>query len=320
MAQIKIRCVAGDILPSELGFTDIHEHPFVFPVAGVSLPDRLIIDNYDKTSEEAVSFLKAGGDAIVDAQPFGAGRHPELLFKLSRETGLNIIASTGCHKRFFYPAGPWWENMTAEETAGLFISEIEEGMYAYDAVDPFKHRTTVRAGVIKIATDENGVAGHYERMFLAAASAHNETGSPILTHSDTAASGYKQALFLIDHGVAPEKIIISHMDRKIDYETITRTAALGTAFSFDTIARYKYHDDESEIDLFKHLIGEGYSGSILIGLDCTKDRYAVHGGEPGYAYLPDTFVGKMVNMGISKKLIDKITIQNPREKLAFITS
>ena len=319
MTETKIRCVTGDIFPSKLGFTDIHEHPFVFPIEGVALSDRFIIDNYQKTLEETVSFMEAGGKTLVDAQPFGAGRHPELLLKLSRETGLNIIASTGCHKRFFYPDDPWWEPLGIQQIADLFISEIEEGMYAYDFSNPFKYRTNIRAGIIKIATDEEGVSGFYEKIFLAAASAHKATGATILTHSDTASAGYDQAAFLKTQGISPEHIIISHMDRKIDYDNITSTAVLGANFSFDTIARYNYHDDESEIELFKYLIEAGYTDQILLGLDCTKDRFAAYGGNPGFSFLPQAFTRLMEAQGIPKNIIEIITVQNPQQKLAFIS-
>ena len=203
------------------------------------------------------------------------------------------------------------------DIASLFISEISEGMYAYDYTDPFERRTSARAGIIKIATDEEGVAGFYEKIFIAAVSAHRAVGAPILTHADTPRSGYEQAAYLVGEGAVPGKIIISHMDRNIDYDSILRTAELGVSFSFDTIARYKYHDNESEIELFRKLIEAGYADRILVGLDCTKDRYAAYAGEPGFAYLPGTFPGMMKARGISKENIDTITVKNPRRILAF---
>ena len=318
MAESFIRCVTGDITGRSLGFTDVHEHLFVFPIAGVTLPERLIIDDFEKTREETDFFIDAGGSAVVDAQPFGAGRHPELLLTLAGETGLRIIASTGCHKRLFYPDDPWWENLNAEGIAELFVSEIETGMYAFDSENPFQRRTRIKAGIIKIATEEQGVTGFYEKVFRAAVQAHAETGAPILTHTDTAESGIKQAAYLLDQGVHPSSITLSHMDRNIEYEKILRAADLGVSFSFDTIARYKYHDDESEINLLQRLMDDGFTAQILLGLDCTKDRYTAHGGAPGFAYLPKTFTRLMTEAGIPGDAIETITIQNPGRVLSFV--
>ena len=317
MSESFIRCVTGDIPGTSLGFTDIHEHLFVFPLAGVTLPERLIIDDFEKTREETDFFIDAGGRAVVDAQPFGAGRHPELLLKLAGETGLRIIASTGCHKRFFYPDDPWWENLNVEDITELFVSEIETGMYAYDSENPFQRRTRIKAGIIKIATDEQGITGFYEKVFQAAVQAHEETGAPILTHTDTAASGIEQAAYLLDRGVHPSSIILSHMDRNIEYDKILRAADLEVSFSFDTIARYKYHDDDSEIDLLQRLIRDGFTTQILLGLDCTKDRYTAHGGAPGFAYLPKTFTRLMAEAGITPDAIETITKKNPGRVLSF---
>ena len=43
-----------------------------------------------------------------------------------------------------------------DEIADLLISEIRDGMYEYDPADPFKVQSNIRAGIIKIATGEEG--------------------------------------------------------------------------------------------------------------------------------------------------------------------
>jgi len=48
--------------------------------------------------------------------------------------------------------------------------------------------------------------------------AHRKTAAPIITHTELSSFGRQQAEYLIERGVDPVRIIISHMDRRIDIE------------------------------------------------------------------------------------------------------
>jgi predicted metal-dependent phosphotriesterase family hydrolase len=205
-----VRTVLGDRDSNGLGFTHCHEHLFVFPVAGVELPEKLLIDDYDRTRLEVQAFKEAGGAALVDVQPFAAGRHAELLARLSADTGVTVIASTGLHRGLYYPPDSWATRATAEDLAHVFSSEITKGMYAYDPAEPFARRTNIRAGVIKIATDSEGLTPYYRKVSTAGALAHGHTGAPIITHTELAAWGLEQASFLLERGVPPASAIVSH--------------------------------------------------------------------------------------------------------------
>ena len=146
-----VRTVLGDIRPEELGNTSCHDHLVVRRVNGTNLPQKLVLDEYEKTQEELRAFVSQGGRTVVDAQPFGAGRDVEALRRLCKRTGVHIIASTGFHTRFFYPREFWAYDASVEEIAALFISEIEEGAYRFDPADPFASRSGIRAGIIKVA-------------------------------------------------------------------------------------------------------------------------------------------------------------------------
>jgi predicted metal-dependent phosphotriesterase family hydrolase len=310
-----IRTVRGDIPVSELGFTHCHEHLFVLPVRGVSLPTRLIIDDYGKTKGETELFRESGGRGIVDVQPFGGGRHAELLRSLSEETGLTIVAATGLHRTMFYPRDFWSFRAEAEELADLFVSEIEEGMFAYDPDDPFGRRTDIRAGIIKIATDGEGPGGYYGRVFEAAARAHAETGAPIITHTEMSRAGAAQAAFLMERGVPPGSIILSHMDRAADLDANLEAARLGVFLEYDTIARFKYHSDEEEAVLLEAMIGAGFGNSILLGMDVTRDRYLSYGGQFGLPYIGHTFLPLLRERGVDGKTLELMTVHNPRRAL-----
>jgi predicted metal-dependent phosphotriesterase family hydrolase len=313
-----VRTVTGDIQPKKLGFTHCHEHLFTYRVDGVDLPERLIIDSCSRTRQEVRAFRRAGGRAIVDAQPFGAGRNARFLRRLSKATNVNVIGSTGFHKTYFYPKDFWSYTASAEDIAGLFISEIEQGMYEYDSADPFKSRSDARAGVIKIATGEEGLSPYYEKVFEAASLAHHATGAPILTHTELSSFGLEQVRYLTGRGVPSGSIIVSHMDRVIDIEKNARLAALGVFLEYDTIARYKYHSDEDELFLIKEMVSRGFENRILLGLDVTRDRMKSYGGEVGLDYLMTTFLPMLQGAGISRRHVERFTLDNPKEALSFI--
>ena len=312
-----IRTVRGDRDPESLGFTHCHEHLFVFRIDGVDLPQRLVIDSYENTKAEVIRFAQRGGGGIVDVQPFGAGRHPELLLRLSDEAGVEIVASTGLHKEYFYPQGFWSFEASVNDIVDLFVSEIEDGMFLYDPSDPFRTRGNCRAGIIKIATGEKGLTAYYRKVFDAAVQAHKKTGAPIITHTELSKFGEQQVEYLTERGVDPSCIIISHMDRKIDVRKNRRCAEHGVFMEYDTIARTKYHSDQEEAKLIQHMIQSGFSSRILLGMDVTRDRYVSYGGAPGLEYIISGFVSLLGERGVSPDDIARMTVQNPRNALSF---
>jgi len=312
-----VRTVAGDIHPRELGFTHCHEHLFVFPRSGVALVEKLIIDDYDRTRAELERFRAAGGRSLVDAQPFGAGRHPELLERAARGTGVNIVAATGLHRTFYYPPDAWMYGAGMDELTRLFVSEIEEGMYAYDPSNPFARRTDIRAGIIKVGTDADGLSPHYRKVFGAAAEAHGATGAPIMTHAELSQWGREQAEFLLAHGVDAGSIIISHMDRVVDLERNLELARLGVFLEYDTIARYRYHSDEEELELLGDMVEAGFAGNILLGMDVTRERMPSYGGSFGLAHLAGSFLPRLAERGVSQETVETVMIANPARALAL---
>lgn len=316
---MKIRSVRGDRHPGALGFTHCHEHLFVFQTDYTRMPDRILLDDYEKTLQEAGDYRRCGGSSLVDLQPFGAGRHAELLKRLAHESGVTVIACTGLHKSSFYSPGFWSFSASQEQIADLFISEIGQGMYAFDSRDPFRRRTDVRAGVIKIAAEEEGLTPYYRKVFDAAVAAHKKTGAPIITHAETAEVGISQAEYLLDRGVKPGCIIISHMDRRIESEKNLMLASLGVFLEYDTIARFKYHDDGQEIELIRTMIERGFSSQITLGMDSTRQRFLSYGGRFGLSYIITSFLPELRKKGVGEKEINQMMVDNPKKALAFNT-
>ena len=61
---------------------------------------------------------------MLDCQPPGCGRDANMLVQLSRESGVNIIACTGFHRKKYYPQDYELFAWKAEQVAEFFIEEL----------------------------------------------------------------------------------------------------------------------------------------------------------------------------------------------------
>lgn len=311
-----IRTVLGDIPKEQLGFCHSHEHLFIAEGTPSRINPVLQIDDFGKTKEELLLFKSLGGKAIVDAQPIGCGRIADMLTEVSKQTGIHIIASTGFHKRSFYHDNHWLFRADVDRLANTFIAEIEEGMYVHaDKQDP-QLQITAKAGLIKTAIDEDSPGSICLNLLNAAAIASLETGIPIMCHTETHRQGIVVAEHFMKLGVAPENLIICHLDRTLDdYSVHRQLAQLGVYLEYDTIGRFKYHSDEEEADLIVQMLDWGYGESLLLGLDTTRARLKSYGGEIGLDHMKVNFIPLLHQRGVSESAIADMMIHTP--SLAF---
>jgi len=309
-----ITTVTGPIAPEEMGFCHSHEHLFLKKGQSAQIDPALQIDDYDKTIQELNLFKEIGGSTIVEAQPVGSGRHSEWLTAASQQTGVQIVASTGFHKLVFYPEDHWIHTTDADKLTELYIDELQNGMYADGEEAWPEQQMAARAGIIKTASDFQGVGGRYYRLFRAAAQAAFATKAPIMSHTEMGRSALDQIKLYTDFGLEPSQLIICHLDREMENaDYMLHVASTGVYLELDTIGRFKYHSDEEEVQLIAKLIEAGYENQILLSLDTTRKRLKSYGGELGLDYLATTFLPMVERSGISQVLIRKFMIDNPAQ-------
>ena len=98
-----VRTVLGDIPAQNVGFSHCHEHIFILPGRSQEIDPGFLLDDLDKTTAELGLFYAADGRTVVDAQGIGQERAPKLQKLASERSRVNIIASTGFHRRLFMP-------------------------------------------------------------------------------------------------------------------------------------------------------------------------------------------------------------------------
>jgi 5-phospho-D-xylono-1,4-lactonase len=305
--------VGGPLPARSLGITDAHDHLFLRTpaLAGQEMEEL----------EPAVSELReagAGGlGAVVEMTPIGCGRRPDLLRAASEAAGMPIIAATGYHRDAHYPAGHWVHQASVELLTQRVVTDLQEGMHAGDWLDAALPLDPARAGVIKAGASYQHISPSEGRRLVAAARASLATGAAILVHAEVGTCGHEIVDVLTGEGVAPERIILAHMDRNPDAELHAEVAARGVWLEYDTVGRTKYHPDSVLLDLIEALAAADHLGALMLGLDLgRRDYFRAYGGGPGMRYLLATFVPRL-RRRLGDDAVDRILVDNPARAFAL---
>jgi len=314
----RIVTVLGDRIPGELGFCQSHEHLYIARGYPAQVHPDQCIDDPRKSAAELALYKKAGGAAVVDAQPVGCGRDAQVLERISKQSGVHVIASTGFHKMLFYPRGHWVFSLSCAELARIYTAELTCGMYVACDDAPPRNQTAIRAGQIKTALDERAFTGQYLKMFEAASRAAAETEAPMMVHIEKGSDPVALADFLQERGVDTKRTIFCHMDRSVsDIGVHREICARGIYMEYDTVARPKYHDDQREIEILRELLSAGYENQVLMSLDVTRARLHSYGRGPGLVYILEKFLPLLRRGGIGEAQIWKIFTENPACVFAY---
>lgn len=304
--------VLGPVAGEALGICQPHEHIYLHKGKSYEINRDLCIDQEALSLQELKQYRACGGGAIGDAQPVGCGRQAAVLARLSRESGVHIVASTGFHKMQFYPEDHWIFHWSAEQLQDLFCRELTTGMFALCDDHPPREQTVHRAGQIKCALDSGPLNRQYTKLFEAAAQAARQTQCPVMVHIEAGSQPLLLARFLLDQGLSPHRLAFCHMDRAVpDFTQHRQVLEMGILLEYDTIAREKYLSRAQEIQLIQKVLDLGYEDQLMLSLDTTRARLQSYGGQPGLGYILTQFVPALQQAGIDRKQIAKMQIHNP---------
>ncbi len=238
-----IASVTGPVDSADLGYVLAHEHVSAAS-PGIIRSWPALHGGREALVDRGVRALRdakaAGVDTIVDCTTFDLGRDPELLVEVSERSGVTIIASTGC----WLDPSATMRARSVDQLADWFRSDLTQGV---DGTD-------VRAGVIKLASDER-VEPYAAMVLEAAARVSIETGAPIITHTAAAhRTGEAQAELLESHGVDPARVAIGHSDDSDDIGYLAGLAARGYRIAMDrlpngALPNYGGQDVEARIEM-----------------------------------------------------------------------
>ena len=334
----KIRTVLGDVSSDDVGNIMMHEHVLFdisLPnnnknyISKITTKDRWQV-NYlsnqnpenacQKDIEIAVDelgfFRQDGGSLIVDQSVLGLDRDPEGLAKVSKLSGVHIVASAGCYTEPYL--SKLFLKSKFEDLVSLFINEVNEGLDG----------TTVKAGII----GEIGCSWpitSFEVMALKAASiAAKETGCALSVHPGRAPDSCSQILDIVkDMDLNPNRVILCHMDRTFPtgegIETLLDRGVnvewdfFGIEQSYYWMGNVELPNDFCRLRLIQKFADAGYTDQILISHDiCTKTRMRSFGGH-GYSHILRNIPELLTRLGFDINLLKKLIHENPKAILTF---
>lgn len=300
--QGKIRTILGDINPGELGYTMPHEHILDNPAVGGYFDSDHVLNDYDKAKQMLEEFKQIGGGAIGEASTKHWGRNTEGMAKLSAETGVNIICCTGYLCESQCDMSAWIGNKTIDELEEEMIKEVTEGMDG----------TTCKAGWIKAGTSYDYISAREEKVLRAAARASRVTGAPVQTHTSTGTMGLEQIEIMEDEGMDLTHFCLAHVDRNPDYWYHKKMLEKGVYLIYDGPGKAKYYPDSMRVELLRKLVADGYGDRLMLSNDMgRRSHHTVYGKGPGWQWIKQRFLPRLLDEGFTQETIDKFMIENP---------
>jgi predicted metal-dependent phosphotriesterase family hydrolase len=277
--------------------TNSHDHLFL---RSALLPGQEL-DDKQAAIAELRAFREVGGGRVVQWTPFGLGRRAEWLAEVSQASGVQVIGATGLHQRAHY-ADQALVDEVLPGLADLFIEELTVGMRPDD---PAAGSVPLpRAGLIKVAGAFHHLDEHARITMTAAAQAHHATGAPIGVHHELGTAAPDVAALLIGElKVAPEKVILGHLNRQPDADVQLELAQTGAFLAFDGPSRANHATDWRLFECLERLAAHGHADQVLIGGDTTT---AAARGAPGMPFLLRTIAPRL-----GDALTAKFFVNNP---------
>ena len=305
-----VMTVLGEVDPSTLGLTYVHEHVLACsPGTHDSFPQLWDREEVRLKAIEIAKTAKAHGvDSIVDMTPADFHRDPLMVRDVAEASGINIVHATGAywHTTMFGMA------RDIETLVEVFTHDIKVGM----------NGTNVRAGILKAGTGTEGGTPANRKLLTAVARTQVATGVPIATHADMGAhAGLAQLEVFQAEGVDLSKVVIGHSGDTDDYEYLEKVLATGVTIGLDRFGLERLWPDEKRIDLCEELIKRGYADQMVVAHDacCHSDFIAPQflAEQPRWNWLDivDNVLPELRKRGVSESDIKKITVDNPARVL-----
>jgi len=304
-----ISTVRGAIDSSQLGATLMHEHIFVlsteilqtYPAAWGDEDQRIT------TAADRLNALAAQGvGTIVDLTVIGQGRFIPRIQRVAERTRLNIVVATGLYT---FSELPFYFRFR-DGLADLFVRDITQGI----------GETSVRAGILKCATDAAGVTRGVERVLRAVAQAHRATGVPISTHTHVATRrGLDQQRIFREEGVDLSRVIIGHSGDSTDLDYLEELIAAGSYLGMDRFGIDAILAFEERVETVVRLCQRGHADKLVLSHDSAsyidwfpEQERAVRWPHWHYLHIHQDVLPALKRRGVTDAQIHTMLVDNPR--------
>ena len=299
-----IRTATGDIDPASIGLCLPHEHIYtdLRPLACRVEAEVPLADVLAANVPLLIEARQAGVGLIVECTPPGIGRQPEVYRRVSEASGVAVVVSTGLYKEPLLPpiAYEWDEPRLADWMA----TEIESGIEG----------TSVRAGVIKLASSDSALQPVEAKTLRAAVLAARRTGAAIISHSPNGRVALDQLRVLAAAGGDPARFVVVHASSEPDLALNLEAARQGAWIEYDNIGATP---DDPMIDRIRRVLDAGFGRQLLLSQDVCGwivDRPA---NTRRFAYLVTDFAPKLAAAGVPDDSVATLLAANPLRMLTL---
>lgn len=258
---MKIRTVNGTIDAGNINYVDAHTHIWIKKEKSVNKNFISEESDYPLIKSCLKDFKKSNGSLLVDCTPYGCGRDVNKLRELSIETGVEVVAVTGFHKRDYYPPDSRIWKFSMGEAVSFFTEEITSGFK-----EALNKDIKIKAGLIKIPFI-GSLENNYKTLTDSALQASYDTDIPILVHTEMGINIEWFADYIENKGIKPEKVALCHVDKRNEPVLQEKLASRGFYLEYDTFLRKKYYPEKNTYRLIDHLLKSGYKNSLMVGSD-----------------------------------------------------
>jgi phosphotriesterase-related protein len=307
-----VETVRGSVDTDDLGVTLLHEHIFIVSPEGVLNFNHAWGAPWWDEEERvayAIEHLQAVHDAgirtIVDPTGFGLGRDVRRVARVNAEVDLNIVVCSGIYA--FSETPSYLKYREPRLLADLFVREIREGI----------DDTGIRAAFLKCAVEEHGLIGDLPGIIEATAMAANDTGVPVMVHTNASAKTGLLALeTLTGHGMDPARIVIAHAGDSNDMDYLQRIADTGAWLGLDRFNIPHFNPDEQRIETLLKLIEAGYIEQVHLAHDASTFNDFMFQNppfadeHPTMLHIHERVLPALRERGVTDEQIDQMLVKN----------
>jgi phosphotriesterase-related protein len=315
-----IQTVTGEIpVGKDVGQVLMHEHIVVGWIG--SQWDEAAQPDWDAELERvSIDFQRLrqehGVTLVVDAGPADLGRDVNFQARLSRATGVGIVASTGWYKE--WPGLPYYFTTLDDEEIDDFLRrELVDGVGTKG----------IKCGIIKLGSGGADLSELERKAFRSGARVARDLDVPIITHTDPegwteANVGLRQLEALLEGGARADRIGIGHVCGTANLEWLIEICKRGAFVAFDRVGLLHRRADEVRAALIMGLVAAGFVEQILVSHDhqAVWRRRPPSAAAPGlkgsFDHIHRDFLPMLRRMGLSERHVEMLMRDNPLRLLA----
>jgi phosphotriesterase-related protein len=184
--------------------------------------------------------------------------------------------------------------------------------------------TGIRAAVLKVATDQQGMTEDVERLTRAVANVSVRTGTGICTHAHAPTKrGLDQQRIFAETGVDLGRVMIGHSNETTDLDYLQQLIDNGSYVGWDRCGLDITVPLDVQLDTLGELCKRGHASRLMLSHDKASFTDWFANAEVDavlsnwqYTYIHSGVLPGLRDRGVSDDQIEQILVRNPRDFFA----